>query len=85
MDAVVTLGSTVGLEGFLAGARLVQVLGSVFDEAMPLARFGIADAAVPLAQLEPALERWVRSPRRAAGEQMPVATPRVLEVLGEFL
>lgn len=85
VDAVVTLGSTVGMEGFLAGARLVQVLGSVFDEAMPLARFGLADAAVPLAQLEPALERWVRAPRRAAGEQMPAATPRVLEVLGEFL
>ncbi len=85
VDAVVTLGSTVGLEGFLAGARLVQVLGSVFDEAMPLARFGLADAAVPLAQLEPALERWVRAPRRAAGEQMPAATPRVLDVLGEFL
>lgn len=85
VDAVVTLGSTVGLEGALAGARLVQVLGSVFDAAMPLARFGIADAAVPLSRLEPALERWVRAPRRAAGEQMPEATPRVLEVLGEFL
>jgi N-acetyl sugar amidotransferase len=34
---VVTLTSTVGLEGRLAGARLVQVLGSVFDDAMPLA------------------------------------------------
>lgn len=85
VDAVVTLTSTVGLEGFLAGARLVQVLGSVFDEAMPLARFGMADAAVALEGLEPALERWTRAPRRDPGEQMPAATPRVLEVLGEFL
>ncbi|MBK9441734.1 MAG: hypothetical protein IPN53_10630 [Comamonadaceae bacterium] len=37
-DLVVTLTSTVGLEGHLAGCRLIQVLGSVFDNAMPLAR-----------------------------------------------
>ncbi len=85
VDAVVTLSSTVGLEGALAGARLIQVLGSVFDPAMPLARYGLADAAVALCDLEPALERWVRAPRRQPGEQMPAATPRVLDVLGEFL
>lgn len=84
VDTVVTLGSTVGLQGALAGTRLIQVLGSVFDDAMPLGRFGIADAAVPLAQLEPALERWVRTPRRAASELSP-ATPHVLAVLREFL
>lgn len=84
VDAVVTLTSTVGLEGHLAGARVIQVLGSVVDEAMPLARFGMADAAVPLDQLEPALQRWARAPR-AAGRQMPAATPRVLDVLREFL
>jgi hypothetical protein len=84
VDTVVTLGSTVGLQGALAGTRLIQVLGSVFDDAMPLGRFGIADAAVPLAGLAPALEQWVRTPRRAASERSP-ATPRVLAVLREFL
>jgi DNA-binding transcriptional regulator YdaS (Cro superfamily) len=74
----------VGLQGALAGTRLIQVLGSVFDDAMPLGRFGIADAAVPLAGLAPALEQWVRTPRRAASERSP-ATPRVLAVLREFL
>jgi len=45
VDTVVTLTSTVGWKA--AGrARLVQVLGSVFDDAMPLERFGLADAAV---------------------------------------
>ena len=67
VDAVVTLTSTVGLEGHLCGARLIQVLGSVFEQAMPLARFGVADAAVPLEGLEQALEHWSRQPRRAAG------------------
>ena len=84
VDLVVTLTSTVGLEGHLAGARLVQVLGSVFDAAMPLARFGIADAAVPLAGLPAALDRWSRAGRRAVQGETG-ATRRVLAVLDEFL
>ncbi len=77
VDAVVTLTSTVGLEGHLAGARLVQVQGSVFDEAMPLGRFGIADESVPLAQLPAALERALglgrRPPVPSAGPDVPAA------------
>ena len=85
VDTVVTLTSTVGLEGHLCGARLVQVLGSVFESSMPLARFGVADAAVTLQGLPPALDHWSRQPRRPVGEAASAATPRVLEVLGEFL
>lgn len=84
VDVVVTLTSTVGLEGHLAGCRLVQVVGSVFDEAMPLARFGIADAAVPVDGLAQALPRWVREgrlPQRAGAS----ATGRVLAEIDEFL
>lgn len=84
VDVVVTLTSTVGLEGHLAGARLVQVTGSVFDEAMPLGRFGIADETVPVQDLAPALERCLHLGRRAAaaGE---AAAPRVARVAAEFL
>jgi hypothetical protein len=85
VDAVATLNSTVGLEGALSGARVIQVLGSVFDEAMPLARFGLADVAVPFDQLSPALERLRTLSRGAAARQMQAATPRVVEVLREFL
>ena len=85
VDTVVTLTSTVGLEGHLCGARLIQVLGSVFEPAMPLARFGVADAAVPLEGLEPALDRWTRQPRRLMTQFAQPATPRVVEVLAEFL
>jgi hypothetical protein len=84
VDLVVTLTSTVGLEGHLAGARLVQVLGSVFDQAMPLARFGIADAAVPLEALPAALDRWSRAGRRSVQGEAG-ATARVLTVLSDFL
>ncbi|HEY8360308.1 MAG TPA: UDP-glycosyltransferase [Ramlibacter sp.] len=85
VDLVVTLTSTVGLEGHLAGARLVQVLGSVFDDAMPLARFGIADAAVPLDELPAALDRWSRAGRRTAAAEAPAATDAVLAQVAAFL
>jgi hypothetical protein len=84
VDLVVTLTSTVGLEGHLAGARLVQVLGSVFDQAMPLARFGIADAAVPLDHLPAALDTWSGAGRRSLQGEAG-ATGRVLAVLAGFL
>lgn len=83
-DVVVTLSSTVGLEGHLAGCRLIQVLGSVFDEAMPLARYGIADAAVPPAFLPEALDHWVNAPRKRALKQAP-ATQRVLDIVTGLL
>jgi hypothetical protein len=85
VDTVVTLTSTVGLEGHLCGARLIQVLGSVFEQAMPLARFGVADAAVPLESLDHALDWWTRQPRRVLAPSANAATPRVVEVLAGFL
>jgi hypothetical protein len=85
VDTVVTLTSTVGLEGHLCGARLVQVLGSVFEAAMPLARFGIADAAVPLSGLWAALDQWTAEPRRPVAVARASATRRVVDVLTEFL
>jgi hypothetical protein len=84
VNTVVTLNSTVAFEGFLAGARVVQILGSVFDQAMPLSRFGMADAAVTLDALEPALQSWAGAPRRPRSEGQ-AATPRVVDVLREFL
>ena len=83
-DLVVTLNSTVGLEGHLAGARLVQVLGSVFDQAMPLLEYAIADEAVPLFLLEGALDRQILQPRHPV-ETHRLATARVLEELRTFL
>jgi hypothetical protein len=83
-DLVVTLSSTVGLEGHLAGCRLVQVTGSVFDDAMPLLRYGIADAAVPVQALPSALDRWAIAPRRTAQNLTP-ATQRVLSQITTFL
>ncbi|MDB5752801.1 MAG: hypothetical protein JWP65_3222 [Ramlibacter sp.] len=85
VDLVVTLTSTVGLEGHLAGARLVQVLGSVFEQAMPLQRFGIADVAVPLEQLSQSLDTWSRAGRRPAATAGPAAADAVLAEIAGFL
>ena len=85
VDLVVTLNSTVGLEGRLAGCRLVQVLGSVFDAAMPLARYGLADEAVPLDRLDAALDRWSAQSRHDDTAEVADACGRVVGVLQRFL
>ncbi|PJI96811.1 hypothetical protein CLU85_1567 [Acidovorax sp. 69] len=85
VDVVVTLNSTVGLEGHLAGTRLVQVLGSVFDTAMPLKSYGVADEEAVLGSIGSALDRVVRLPRAAGRQQAGRATGRVLEVIRKFL
>lgn len=84
-DIVVTLTSTVGLEGRLTGARLVQVQGSVFDQAMPLGRFGIADEVVLIEGLATALDRSMALGRHTQPRSAAPATDRVLEVLDAFL
>ncbi len=85
VDTVVTLNSTVGLEGHLAGTRLVQVLGSVFDEAMPLLHHGIADAAVAVDAIHGALDQCVSMGRRPSGAGSRNATARVVNALRRFL
>ena len=88
IDLVVTLTSTVGLEGHLAGARLVQVQGSVFDDAMPLGRFGVADETVPLSRLAEALDRFSRLGRlrsSPSGKSFGAAAQRVANVVAELL
>ena len=84
VDAVVTLSSTVGLEGHLAGTRVVQIIGTPFDDATPWLRFGIADLAVPLDAVCPALEEVLKLPRRQP-PVMGAAAPRVADVLRRVL
>lgn len=84
VDMVVTLTSTVGLEGHLVGARVLQVRGSVFDHAMPLQAYGLADEAVGLDGLDAAFHRCLALPRHAVDAQA-LATPRVVAVLQSLL
>jgi hypothetical protein len=41
-DLVVTMTSTVAVQAYSVGLRVVQVRGSIFDHSMPLAEFGMA-------------------------------------------
>ena len=83
VDVVVTICSTVGLEGHLAGTRLVQVLGTPFDADTPWLQFGIADRAVELGTLAQALDEVYRMPRREQRALRP-ATPQIVQVLAEM-
>ncbi len=85
IDMVVTLNSTVGLEGHLAGTRLVQILGSVFDKAMPLKQYGVADEAVAFDGLAAALDRCVLLKRNPLDNPQANATGNVLDVIRGFL
>ena len=85
VDLVITLNSTVGLEGHLSGTRLVQILGSVFDNAMPLKRYGIADEAVAVEGIAAALDRCIRLPRNPPNHLHKNSTVNVLEVIRGFL
>ena len=81
-DMVVTLSSTVGLEGHLAGCRLVQVLGSIFDGATPWLKYGIADDAVAVISIPQALDRWISCPRRAPQLMEPAARQVLVVITG---
>lgn len=85
VDLVVTLNSTVGLEGHIAGTRLVQILGSVFDNAMPLKRYGIADEAVALDEMAAALDCCIHLARNPSKHLQKNATGSVLDVIRGFL
>ena len=58
VNGVVTMNSTVGLQGHVAGKKVIQVLGSMFDDSVPLAQYGMADACDDLANLPALLAAW---------------------------
>lgn len=84
VDLVVTINSTVGLEGRLAGTRVIQVSGSVLDNALPLQAYGLADETVPLAGLQAALGRQILQDRHLL-EGRSLATDQVLNVIASYL
>lgn len=81
---VVVLTSTVALEARLAGCHVVQALGSLYSASAPYLEYGIADAAVPAAGLEAAIDAARGRARHAPLDGEPAA-PRVLEQLLQFL
>lgn len=58
VNGVVTMNSTVGLQGHVAGKHVIQVLGSMFDDSAPLAQYGMAEACDDLTKLPALLQAW---------------------------
>ncbi|MES2943179.1 MAG: UDP-glycosyltransferase [Pseudomonadota bacterium] len=88
VDGVVTMNSTVGLQAHLAGNKVIQVLGSMFDDSVPLARYGMADACDDLSMLPGLLAGW-QSPGKVSGTapsgSQSSATEAVARVVLELL
>ncbi len=78
-DAVCTLTSTVGLQAHLLGKPVVQVAGSIFEDAVPYARMGVALPAT-LASLGQVIDGLPASGGRAAAHDGPAAG-KVVQVL----
>jgi len=87
VDKVVTLTSTVGLEGYLAGKPVISVRGSVFDEDVPYGEMGIATAVNTMGELDNALLTTNINNERSDSvetlyQQLP--TQRMIEVIDEL-
>jgi len=84
VDVVVTMTSTVGLEGNLAGKAVISVRGSIFDEDVPYGDMGIAKEVHSKDELKAALLMCRANNRRAdfiQALQQKSPTENILEVI----
>jgi len=87
VDVVVTMTSTVGLEGLLLGKPLVTIDQSVFREDAPYAQMGLARGVDDLDDLEPALVETLSGSWQPQ-EKLPevgMATDRIFRIIEELL
>ena len=82
-DAVCTLTSTVGLEAHLIGKPVIQVSGSIFEDAAPFGAMGVA-ITVPINMLGSALDSLTAEGNASAQIVSEPATNRVLAVLKQL-
>ena len=84
VDLVVAMNSTVAVEGHFAGAEVIKLLGSVYDDSMPLVEYGIAKEQVTIDALGPAVLRLANRP---AYLKIPsgAATSQVLRIVEGYL
>jgi UDP-N-acetylglucosamine 2-epimerase len=95
-DLVVTMTSTVGVEAWSLGKKVIQVKGSIFDHALPMAEMGLAEACSLDSLLETVHKAYSASIATGEFAQMAVspqksnlisssATDQVVKVLREYL
>jgi len=64
-DIVVTMTSTVGLEAYIAGKKVITVDLSIFTRDAPYSNMGISTGVMDFDQLKNALENVVKEPKLA--------------------
>lgn len=84
VDGVVTMNSTVGLQAHLAGKKVIQVLGSMFDDSVPLAKYGMAEACDDLLTL-PVLLAARKLPDAAHKSETLVPGPLAAEAVARVI
>ena len=84
VDMVVAMNSTIAVEGYFAGAHVIKLLGSVFDEAMPLVEYGLAQEQATIDEIGPVVRKIANLPRRHA-LQPERATESVVRVIERYL
>jgi glycosyltransferase involved in cell wall biosynthesis len=87
VDVVITMTSTVGLEGLLLGKPLITINKSVFRDDAPYADMGLAKGVDDLDDLEQALDDVI-SGRWKSQESLPEvgsATHKVFNIIEELL
>jgi len=87
VDKVVTLTSTVGLEGYLASKPVISVRGSVFDKDVPYGEMGIATEVKTMDELDNALLTHTINTEYSTSVETPyqqLPTQRMIEVMDEL-
>ena len=85
VNGVVTMNSTVGLQAHLAGKKVIQILGSMFDDSVPLAKYGMAAACDDLLTLPALLAAWKLPDLAHEPRPLPLAAGAVARVILELL
>ena len=87
MDIVVTAASTVGLEGYLAGKKVISIDTSIFSEDVKYSSFGISYGVKVKGRLYSALHELSRNFKQEIHEQdrPDLATPKIYNIIQNFL
>jgi hypothetical protein len=92
MDIIVTGASTVGLEGYLAGKKVISIDTSIFSDDVKYSSFGISCGVKDKGQLFSAIHELRRDFKQDIQEQdiqeqdkPDLATPKVYNVIRKLL
>ncbi|QIE47922.1 UDP-glycosyltransferase (plasmid) [Pseudohalocynthiibacter aestuariivivens] len=84
-DVVIVIGSTVGLQGYLAGTPVLSVECSVFSKDAPFGDFGMSTAVEDFDAIAVALKEIRTGRRDVEGQRPRTAVSRILAEVEHYL